>query len=946
MSNVMPGNESPSESKSAARSDLTEDAPLRGESSEPNVSSNSGCLRSRMIRWALILIALLWIGAVAHLRAAWRSQIGDFWPINGDFQTFNPAERWLSGERFGVDFDAYLGLGPTALSTAAIALAGGSYGPSLYAVSFLCVFLAALAAMLIARLAQAKPLVIACSGVLVAQAIFPRMDRWLPRPCRHGFRELWTELVLPGNSLLGLRYLIAILIAAAVGLWFRNYLLPDSALSQRGTSPQDLSVAGSRQRLNWNTGWLSRSLLFGVLAGMAFPWSNDFGPTTAAALIATVGLCSFRDLSWPRWILAGLIVTGLTALACGVLMAAVTIGHPEEWFRYNFIGVAGDQAWYFLGVKVFFLRDVLRTPSFWVGLIAVLILLIDSRRFPFQASSPLFLIVMLSSWLSMSLRLLGGNAADRIFYPLWFSLLLITPYLAQRLLLSGLVWLRSRRNEQTDSLSTAAQMEQWSTLPHWQRSRCVTAVTLLVIQSVALVSLKHPLLTPVDPIVQAQWFRVPELDCSLSEHFSKLDAIGREWKEEFDRQGLPAHGRSWSTYRSAIERIVGAAPDVPDDYLIHALGSQRRAQHTDRFIATAPRRVSTIRLDLTHWEQWLRHENWDFYRELITRYEPCDRSIYHLHWEPRKSPLVPPAVTATVDFATLHPNQVELTLRVSDETGVMPAPPQPTDADRKTDAMPDLARPPDVQDDIIVEVELEYATARSANFLTRRALQQFLMIVDLERYYWFNDAQDQMKVHWGLPLGEHRVRFPVELPAGSQRKLLVWIRPDELSRVEVKSVSARPMIRKRDIDDWPLTRLRASRWTDADWDRGIGRPGTDLASDPLSRSVARSVGNGDHPPAADQAAQAPVSGDNHSIPVSRLRVSDPTDLVHLRAGDELDFPSGRRQIVAIEDKIVFVSGPPLDADRDGYPHPIRVTEPRRRRRAPVDSMPMKQTGQR
>jgi len=109
---------------------------------------------SRLERWFRIVWSSLCLGLILWAVVSASSQRAatlDFYPLNGDFQNFNPIRRWLAGEAPGRDFNAYLGLGPTGLMTLATALLGGDYRASLAAVTGLCVLFQALAWGLAAR---------------------------------------------------------------------------------------------------------------------------------------------------------------------------------------------------------------------------------------------------------------------------------------------------------------------------------------------------------------------------------------------------------------------------------------------------------------------------------------------------------------------------------------------------------------------------------------------------------------------------------------------------------------------------------------------------------------------------------------------------------------------------------------------------------------------------
>lgn len=136
-----------------------------------------------------------------------------------------------------------------------------------------------------------------------------------------------------------------------------------------------------------------------------------------------------------------------------------------------------------------------------------------------------------------------------------------------------------------------------------------------------------------------------------------------------------------------------------------------------------------------------------------------------------------------------------------------------------------------------------------------------------------------------IPLGR-RWRFPMRVRTGGAAQLALRLGPEEHSRLELRYLSARYVLPASTIDDFPLRRLRAASVDSIPWRHGIQN-----------------------------------LDDHRSI----ICVSDPSDLKHLRIGMRLRFAeSGAREITRLDVNHVYLSGPPLDPDRDGYPAAIQI----------------------
>lgn len=342
----------------------------------------------------------------------------------------------------------------------------------------------------------------------------------------------------------------------------------------------------------------------------------------------------------------------------------------------------------------------------------------------------------------------------------------------------------------------------------------------------------------------------PELGGRIDVVFSKMLALGREMRHESDSATLPPNARILSTYTSALDIAVGATPPVRSDYMIHAIGPGRRAEYLADFRRAAPPVATTIRPEFSTFEYWLRHVNWDVYRELFEHYDPSDRTFYNIIWRRRSEPRMAPAFIAGCAVRSVTPavSEVDVVL-----TGAGSADDGPC----------------------LVQVEIEYDTAWRAG---RPALA-------LRQYLFGTDAtQPGFGAHWGMPLGRRSFRFPVEVVPGTKSTVTLRLKPEDDSQLTVHRCQARPIIARKTVDGFALTRLIAM----------------DLTAAPFVRGVSTS-------------------------PEPEVILSDPTDLRDIQAGDRLIFAgSGERRVRAIMANRILLSGPALNPATDGFPNVIGI----------------------
>lgn len=893
--------------------------------------------RGARVVWCIACAAL--VAWVIHFEAERRGANLGFFPINGDWQNYNPVRRWLDGEWPGRDFHVYLGLGPTWLTTLATWWCGGQFGDSLFAVTALCVALQALCWGVVARVAGLSRTAAWTLAALAVVFFAAPYKLWLPVHLRAVLVGVCEPLFQPGNSALGLRAASPVL--ATLVLWW-----------------------------TWNQ-WADlrcppwrRALWLGGVSGAFLPWSNDFGPATCAALSGVATLCWYRDTRWRGWWLC-LTVHGASAalVALGVLTLA-TGGAPRWWWEYNFQGVAVDQFWYFRGDKVLRWDQLPLWHELWIGGATLLVWLWRVRRRSTVGPESLLALLVLAPLLSTLVSVAGGHVEWRYAFPLARTLFIAAPCAVLAVL--GEVW-RGAAGLRAPLLTRRVADSLLS--PRWDVVLCV----VLAVQT-GILARRWFREHDRQPVPAEPWsLRVPvDLDTprtggllplgdtgsGLPERFSKAVAIATDLRDEFAATGIPRERRIASTYTSLIDVLAGAKNPCRSDYLIHALGARERANHLERLTESPPEYLTTIREDWLGWEGWLRRQNWPYYRWLIRYYEPFDRTYYAIVWKRRREPRRPRDWPVDARIVELSPDCVALEFRLPERT------------------VADIARS-GVRGRVVVEAHVDYSTRATSPLWWSGVARQSLEAVDIERPFMEWGVTD-----WGWPLapdGERTATFPLEIEPGECRTVLLSLAPAEVSAVRVSRVAARVVVAEGDIDVVPLTRLRAAAWTSGEWRHGVrvGPRAEFLVSDDSDlRDLAPGdelvfAGSGRRRIEALHGSRVSVEGGpldperdgspaviRIATPQSRygvprpdkgdawLAISDittpdwragicidagragvflrqPDRIVDLRPGDTLTFArSGERRVERVESPIVWVAGDALDPAGDGPPEMV------------------------
>lgn len=229
--------------------------------------------------------------------------------LDGAYQTASGLYRLADGQWPGRDFYPYLGIGLIYLHYPFFLLAGNDLAASVFASHFL---VACSYAFIIGTIS----FFLARSNHLITGVCFSTVTLVITLWYYPNLPNLLIERLLPGNSLRPLRSLLPYITTAII-----YFIL--------------------RARLRLSTSYS----LIGIVAGLCFLWSNDYGIPTSALIIVFAIYWAYQTKTLTLALATLIVISALLAAIAGLCVA--TKGHGIDLLKYNFFDVGSDQFWYF-----------------------------------------------------------------------------------------------------------------------------------------------------------------------------------------------------------------------------------------------------------------------------------------------------------------------------------------------------------------------------------------------------------------------------------------------------------------------------------------------------------------------------------------------------------------------------------------------------------------------
>lgn len=507
----------------------------------------------------------------------------DTYAANGTFQLYNPMRRLLQGQIIAKDFPFFHGVGVPLFHFPAFYVLGHN------------IFAAEVVKWLV------SPLMFLLSSFVVFWAYFRNVRKSIIATGMFTIISLYCiDIIWPGNSLVGFRTTFPF-IAGAFMLWRPSW---------------SIKLKNSRRiQLYW-------PILY-LLLGLAVACGTEQG---LAVIVSYFAMRFFTDLrskkSYKKWLPCLLLeILYLGAIVYGVL-SLLTWGHANDALRYALMDVANDQGWYFGAPpnsildwgtlsQLFDTRMMYIFPVLLGGIVSLAIgikkkLLSKNETFAFSVLTLYGVVVFLVS-------ITGYWAPSTQLIPLERAAGIVLV----AILIKAIAAYKPTSLNLGHKTSTAIKL-------------CAVCLTIFVLCFHLWTTWQKISWMPVQSILD---------NARLARHASDEDYISKAWQSRLAsfKPYITDGSTVWSTYTSIYDSTRGQLNGSTggEDYIIHALGPDRRACYTNDFIKQKPDYVITLKPTYFIYEEWLWTRHWPFYKELQNSYRIIATNDSHILWKRR-----------------------------------------------------------------------------------------------------------------------------------------------------------------------------------------------------------------------------------------------------------------------------------------------------------------------
>jgi hypothetical protein len=505
-------------------------------------------------------------------------------PIDGPFQVFNALRRIMAGQRGGVEFQFFHGIGLPYLMYVPFRLFGGTFAASEVTRQF-----------------------VATLSAPVAVLVFMRV-----------FTGEWRRAFALSTVVLAL--------SIALGLW-PMLLAVNSLLVVRAALPTMapvIWVLPIRPRV--------RAVLMGTAIGGSVLLGTEQGLAVFLAFLIVGGVMIVRT-STPRRAAIQELLLAIVVAAGTIVIAMMAIGGfagLKGALYYNLKLVPMDQYWYFGVPPNLFItgwtalpRLMLHEPkvplALFFGTIAVAHHLRGAWRQTDDARQRrhVALAMLVLYGLIACVSLLG-----------MFNVAYVEPCIRAVLIVGALA---SDDMIRKHSPTLRAGWRRGLQLP-W-----ITAAALLVMVFRAP-TMMQSFASRLPEVVGAHLLRGQGMRL---EGLWPATVTSAQRIIDERRSSNGSAPTLWSTYAGLLEAKNGMF-QPSTDYIIHVLGPEARAKYVADFRAARPVLVQTVRPTYSEYEIWIEQTSWDFYRELLRNYRTVDATPWSIFWERLPTPAEEP----------------------------------------------------------------------------------------------------------------------------------------------------------------------------------------------------------------------------------------------------------------------------------------------------------------
>lgn len=523
----------------------------------------------------------------------------DTYAANGTFQLYNPLRRLAEGEIAGYDFPFFHGVGVILLHFPVFFVLGEH------------LFAAETAKYLV------SPILFLLSSFTFFYAYFRKFQKAIISTAIFTIvASLCIDVIWPENSLVGARSTLPVLVAAAM-IWKTTRVVKIKSYT---VSYNDIAAV--------------------ILLGVSVACGTEQG---VAAIMAFLLLRAFTTYKQSKlrpitFIKLGIVIISLS-LSVLFVMSILTLGHAFNALHYALVDIPNDQSWYFGTPPNGYLTwgNLLPELLNWrlryiylLAMTAIMLAVIAIKTKIISISNNdknTFLFMALTGIIVFVAGAVGGYyAPSGQLIPLHRMVGLISIALFVNIIFNSSLW--GEIPQHISSLSQRIRIFAKLILPYLVVILMIIALSYYTKQYLSIVR-SFPVKSILGNIKQAR-------------HLSDYDSSSSDWKTRIDtfQPYIKQDSTIWSTYTSLYnDGLNNVNPSTGgEDYIIHALGQQRRDSYQKQFAADRPEYTITLKPTYFPYEEWLWSRDWQFYYQLLINYDIVAENSSHFLWKLRASP--------------------------------------------------------------------------------------------------------------------------------------------------------------------------------------------------------------------------------------------------------------------------------------------------------------------
>ena len=560
-----------------------------------------------------LIISLLIIGWIVLNKV----RVCDYFPINGDFQTYNMVRRLLDGQIPFNDFFPYLGLGPLFLNSIICFLTNNySLYMSMASTLIISVIVFILFIYSILRIFKVKRSVALLVSVILIAILSSNLNLSSSIILRSIINSI-NSLLYSNNSLRNHRAFSLIICLMIFRLLFKK-------IDFKTFNIKDFKY--------------KHVVLCGAIIGIFTSWSNDYGiPIFLSAIfLFIVILVSFKKDFFIKLVV--FIVSALASVFATV--SILTLGNFKNWVLYNFKGVAGDQPWYFspYGNKSLILWEFVIDFKFLVMAISIIILVgllvLFWAQKSFRTKKNISIIFLISTSLLAGYLYSRTNSNDG-FYILEIIILICSIIWSLEFIYKHLLKNILGKNALVPYIS-------------------YVSLFLVVIILFAL---------NLNKFVKSYELYKDKTDLTYVEQVGGYIS-NTLYNDLSSMQNLIGNEKYFSTYAAMLEVLDNKYHPTKVDYIIHALGDELRNEYINEFKNGDYKYAITINPNKTGWEIWSIRANYTFHKYLIMNYKPVLSTSYYIVWE-KQDPITIEPYDITYEISKMSDYQTKVDFKIN-----------------------------------------------------------------------------------------------------------------------------------------------------------------------------------------------------------------------------------------------------------------------------------------